>query len=86
MVRELCVAYARQPGQTILVPTHLGRRGHPTLIEWRHVAGIRVMPPGEGLNAYLRAHAEETLELPVMSAGVLSDLDTPEDYERLRGS
>jgi molybdenum cofactor cytidylyltransferase len=86
VVRQLCVAYGREPGQTILVPTYNGRRGHPTLIEWRHVPGIQAMPAGQGLNAYLRAHAAQTLELPVASAGVLCDLDTPEDYERLRRS
>jgi molybdenum cofactor cytidylyltransferase len=84
VVRQLCVSYSREPGQTILVPTYGGRRGHPTLIEWRHVPGIRALPAGQGIDAYLRAHAEETLELPVASAGVLCDLDTPEDYERLR--
>jgi molybdenum cofactor cytidylyltransferase len=86
VVRQLCIAYARQPGQTILVPTYEGRRGHPTLVEWRHVAGIRAIPAGEGLNAYFRAHAGETLELPVGNAGVLCDLDTPEDYEQLSGA
>jgi len=86
VVRSLCIAYGRQPGQTILIPTHQGRRGHPTLIAWRHVAGIRALPAGEGLNAYFRAHAEETLELPLASSGVLSDLDTPEDYEGLIGT
>jgi molybdenum cofactor cytidylyltransferase len=86
VVRQLCIAYSREPGQTILIPTYEGRRGHPTLIEWRHVDGIRAMPAGEGLNAYFRAHAAETLELPVTSEGVLFDLDTPEDYERLRRS
>jgi molybdenum cofactor cytidylyltransferase len=86
VVRQLCVAYARQPGQTILMPTYERRRGHPTLVEWRHVAGIRAMPAGQGLNVYFRAHAEETLELPMTSANVLCDLDTPEDYDRLRGA
>jgi molybdenum cofactor cytidylyltransferase len=86
VVRQLCIAYARQPRQTILIPTFEGRRGHPTLVAWRHVAGIRAMPAGEGLNIYFRAHAGETLELPVANAGVLSDLDTPEDYERLSAS
>jgi molybdenum cofactor cytidylyltransferase len=86
VVRRLCVAYSREPGQTILIPTYEGRRGHPTLIEWRHVAGIRALPAGAGLNAYFRPHAEETLELPVANAGVISDLDTPADYERLSGS
>jgi molybdenum cofactor cytidylyltransferase len=68
---------------SIFVPAHEGRRGHPTLLAWKHVAGIRAHPPGEGLNTYVRRHAAETLEVAVESADVLCDLDTPEDYERL---
>ncbi|HEX5270984.1 MAG TPA: NTP transferase domain-containing protein [Gemmataceae bacterium] len=71
---------------SIIVPTYDGRRGHPTVIEWKHVAGMRALPAGTGLNVYLRQHAAETMELPVDSADVLCDLDTPEDYERLRRS
>jgi molybdenum cofactor cytidylyltransferase len=75
----------RHPDRTILVPAYQGKRGHPALIAWKHVAGMRALPPGVGLNTYLREHPEETLEVPVESPGVLLDLDTPEDYERLRG-
>jgi CTP:molybdopterin cytidylyltransferase MocA len=83
-VRELCAYYARRPAQSILVPVHGGRRGHPTLIAWRHAAGIFAHPAGQGINTYLRLHESEMLEVPVASAGVLCDLDTPEDYERMR--
>jgi molybdenum cofactor cytidylyltransferase len=73
------------PGSaTIWIPTHDGRRGHPTFIGWNHVAGIRALPPGQGLNAYLRAHASETALVACSSAAILWDLDTPADYERLR--
>jgi molybdenum cofactor cytidylyltransferase len=67
----------------MFVPTHQGRRGHPALIGWEHVAAIRATPSDQGLNAYLRSRPKETLELPVASDSVLADLDTPEDYERL---
>jgi molybdenum cofactor cytidylyltransferase len=83
VVRELIAARAANPRMSILVPTHEGRRGHPTLIRWRHAAGLRAHPAGEGLNTYLRSLAAETLELPVSSGSVVEDLDTPEDYERL---
>jgi gamma-glutamylcyclotransferase (GGCT)/AIG2-like uncharacterized protein YtfP len=79
-------ARAEAPGKSIVIPTHGGRRGHPTLIDWKHVAGMRALPVGEGLNVYLRRHATETRELAVDAAEVLCDLDTPEDYERLRQS
>ncbi len=68
---------------SIVVPTYAGRRGHPTLIGWQQVSGIRAHPPDQGLNSYLRDHQEETLELAVSSEMVLCDLDTPEDYARL---
>jgi CTP:molybdopterin cytidylyltransferase MocA len=83
-VRQMCEAYEGGPAGTILVPVHGGRRGHPALIAWRHVPAIWASPAGQGIDAYLRRYAAETIEVPVPSAGVLTDLDTPEDYERLR--
>jgi CTP:molybdopterin cytidylyltransferase MocA len=70
--------------RSIVVPVHGGRRGHPTLIAWQHVAGLQALPPGVGINAYLRG--QEVFEMPVADAGVLADLDTPEDWERIRGA
>jgi CTP:molybdopterin cytidylyltransferase MocA len=82
-VRRIVAAWRDRPDRSIVVPTWQGQRGHPTLVGWGHVAGIRAHPAGEGLNAYFRRHAGETLELAVNSAAVVEDLDTPEDYERL---
>jgi molybdenum cofactor cytidylyltransferase len=72
------------PEHSIFVPTYQNRRGHPLALTWRHVAGIRAHPVGEGLNTYVRQHAADTMEVPVDTEAVLWDLDTPEDYERLR--
>ena len=52
------------------IPTHKGRRGHPTLFAWKHVAAIRPHPAELGLNTYVRQHAAQTLEVPVDSPGV----------------
>jgi molybdenum cofactor cytidylyltransferase len=71
---------------TIWLPTYQGQRGHPALIGWNHVAGIRALPQDQGLNRYLREHAADTLLVPSSSPEVLCDLDTPEDYERLKSS
>jgi molybdenum cofactor cytidylyltransferase len=84
VVRELLVAARERPDATIIVPTHGGRRGHPTWLRWSHVAGIRALPAEQGLNAFIRARMAETLELPWPSDEILRDMDTPEDYERLR--
>ena len=83
LVRRVVATWRARPDRSIVVPTWQGKRGHPTLVAWAHVAGIRAHPTGEGLNTYFRLHADQTLELPTDSAAVIEDLDTPEDYERL---
>jgi molybdenum cofactor cytidylyltransferase len=85
VIGQLFEEKAANPGKTVFVPTHGGRRGHPVLIAWGHVAGVRRWPAGQGLNSYLRAHEDQTVLVGVDSADVLLDLDTPEDYERLLG-
>jgi molybdenum cofactor cytidylyltransferase len=85
VVRALCDQFACDRAKSIVVPVYNGQRGHPVLIGWKHVAGIRAIPHGQGIDAYLREHADETFELRMTNPAVLCDLDTPDDYERLRG-
>lgn len=84
VVRDLCAALAAGPERSIVIPVHGGERGHPALLAWRHVAGIRALPPDRGINAYFRERGADVRELPAASPGVLCDLDTPADYDRLR--
>ena len=84
VVRTLLQARLEHPDRSVFIPTWAGQRGHPVLIGWKHVAGMRVLPAGLGLNAYLRQQTAETLLVPVASATILCDLDTPEDYEKLQ--
>ena len=83
VVRSLLAAAQENGDKKIFVPTHEGRRGHPTWLSWAHVAAIRAMPSEQGLNAFIRSRAPETLELSWPSDEILRDLDTPEDYQRL---
>jgi molybdenum cofactor cytidylyltransferase len=83
VVRSLLEAAAGTSHASIVVPIHDGRRGHPVWLRWSHVAAIRALPDGQGLNTYIRARAGETLELPWPDDEILRDLDTPEDYRRL---
>jgi molybdenum cofactor cytidylyltransferase len=83
VVRALLDARAAHPERSVFVPSYQGHRGHPALIGWGHVPGIRRLPAGQGLNVYLRGQAAQTIYLPVENADVLCDLDTPADYKRL---
>jgi molybdenum cofactor cytidylyltransferase len=82
-IRALLVARLAS-SSTIWIPTFEGRRGHPALIAWNHVPGIRALPSHQGLNVYLRAHRAETTEIPCETGDILCDLDTLADYERLQ--
>lgn len=74
----------REGGTRILIPVCEGRRGHPVIFHWSLVPHVFALPPDVGLNQLVRQHADEVTELEVANPAILTDLDTPEDYARLR--
>ena len=69
----------------ILIPVCDGRRGHPVLFCWSLADEVLNLPPDVGLNQLVRRAGSKVEEVPVTAPEVLADLDTPEDYARLRG-
>jgi len=67
----------------ILVPKVGQRRGHPTLFRWEYAKKIHQIPSNAGLNWLLKHFAHDVEEFPWEDEGVLTDLDTPQDYQRL---
>lgn len=84
VLTELITAWQRGRPR-FLVPTYHNRRGHPLIARWDTVPLIRALPADQGLNQLLRNHAADVVTVPVDHPGVLTDLDDPADYERLRG-
>jgi CTP:molybdopterin cytidylyltransferase MocA len=82
VIRDL-TRLTRDPAFSIAIPTHGGKRGHPTLLSWKHATRLSAHPRGQGINGYLREHRAETIEVPVASQAILLDLDTPGDYQDL---
>ncbi|MCY2963904.1 MAG: NTP transferase domain-containing protein, partial [Planctomycetota bacterium] len=73
------------PGDcAILVPEFEGKRGHPVFFRWTLAAEVARLRADQGLNALVRCHADDVVALPVTDPGILVDLDTPADYDRLR--
>jgi molybdenum cofactor cytidylyltransferase len=65
----------------LVVPSYQLHRGHPWLVSralWPAVFGLH---PPETLRDFLKQHAAQITYLPVESASILQDLDTPEDYD-----
>jgi CTP:molybdopterin cytidylyltransferase MocA len=81
----LARAAAVSGGAEVVYPAHEGRRGHPPLFRRSLRAAVLSREPAGGLRALLEEHDDRALEAPVDDAGVLADMDTPDDYERLAG-
>jgi molybdenum cofactor cytidylyltransferase len=75
----------REAGAPISEPVFHGRRGHPLAIAPALIPEIDTLDPDVGLRQLRDRHAAELLEVEVEDAGVVQDVDTPEDYERLGG-
>lgn len=67
----------------ILVPTYMGRRGHPTFFPFHCLVDILEAPLEVGARAVLKMRKEEVLEIEVDDPGVLLDIDTPKDLKRI---
>ena len=81
-VVEQVLQARKQIGAGIIIPTANGKRGHPVLIRNAYRAEILGLSPNIGLNAVTRGHHEDTCALPVAEAAILTDMDTPADYQR----
>jgi molybdenum cofactor cytidylyltransferase len=70
----------------IVRPVHRGAHGHPVIFSRAIFDELRHADPAVGAKAVVRAHADAIANVEVDDAGVVSDVDTPEDYARLFGS
>jgi molybdenum cofactor cytidylyltransferase len=71
------------PPPLIVVPRHGARRGHPVGCSRELFAELLSLPPDESARAVLRGHPDRTRIVEVVDAGILDDVDTPEEYRRM---
>jgi len=67
----------------IVVPTFQGRRGHPVIFHRRYMEELRSLSGDQGGRELLHRNPEDLLEVEVDCPGVITDIDTLEDYWRL---
>lgn len=65
----------------VIYPVFDGRRGHPPLISCSVVPAIMEYRGGGGLRAILNSRV--TKEVKISESGILTDLDTPQDYKAI---
>lgn len=85
LIADLLAASRDYPA-AIIVPSDGARRGHPLLFPAAYCAEVLTNFDGIGLRGLLAAHPETVREVPIGSSDpcILADIDTPEDYDRIR--
>lgn len=68
----------------IVVVTYHGKRGHPTYFPCRFFGDILEAPLDIGARYILRRREKETIEIGVEDQGILQDIDTLEDFNKIR--
>ena len=80
LVDEMILKFGKTGGG-ILVPCYRGKHGHPLLFMVKYRDEIMTSFDETGLRGLLLAHPEDVFEMEVSDSSVLSDIDSPEDYE-----
>lgn len=75
----------RSSGAPIVRAVYRGRHGHPVIFARAVFDELRRADPSVGAKAVLRAHEHAIVNVEVEDPGVVTGVDTPEDYARLFG-
>jgi molybdenum cofactor cytidylyltransferase len=69
--------------QGITIPVYNGRRGHPVIFSSRYRTELLAIGEG-GAREVVRRHNDAIFELAVASDHILADMDTLQDYEKVK--
>ena len=75
---------ANSSADRIVLPAFEGRRGHPVLFGTNILKEILALRQSEGANIVVRKDPNRIIQVPVNSPGILIDIDTPDDFQKLQ--
>lgn len=81
-LNKLVAAYENSRAR-IVVPTYKGARGNPVLFDKRVFPQIAAIRGDTGAKSVVRKNVADVLEVEVSDSGVLVDVDTPSDLNRI---
>jgi len=84
LIDTLLRAAAQCPERWMVVPVHGGRRGNPVLIRQALYPAVLALQGDAGARVLAARQPERVREVAVETVGVLLDVDTQQDAERLR--
>jgi molybdenum cofactor cytidylyltransferase len=85
VVQQVLRTFEANGGQTLVIPSHALRRGHPILLPRWLWDEVLALPAGDTLRTVIQRQAAAIRYVAVDTASVLADLDTPEQYAKAVG-
>ncbi|HWQ03897.1 MAG TPA: nucleotidyltransferase family protein [Longilinea sp.] len=70
----------------VIIPSFQMHRGHPIVIHQDLFPEILATPDDKNLKSFLNLHSSEIDYVVVNTSSVLQDMDSPEDYHRLKNN
>jgi molybdenum cofactor cytidylyltransferase len=82
VIDALIDAY-RAVGHGIVIPVYNGRRGHPVIFAAQYRTELLAIGD-QGAREVVNKHSVDIFEVPMDTPHVLSDMDTPQDYQEAK--
>ena len=82
-LRQIIDAYKATRAQ-IVIPSYQGTRGNPVLLDRSLFSEAMALQGDTGCRAIFSNHLEAILKVEVEDPGILLDIDSQDDYERLK--
>jgi molybdenum cofactor cytidylyltransferase len=81
---RMLIAASNASDKPIVMPSFINRRGHPWIVKNEIWKEIQELTAPETLRDFFHQHENAIEYVLVEDDGIAQDMDTPEDYERLR--
>ena len=81
---NLLLEQARESDKGIAVPVYEGQKGNPIIFKRRYLPELLTLKGDVGGRALLKRHPEDIFYIEVRDPGVVTNVNTPGDYEKLK--
>jgi molybdenum cofactor cytidylyltransferase len=82
-IERLCDVFVKAgPEVTVVAPSFARRRGHPVVVDAQLAPPLLALAENASAREVLAAHATRTRYVEFSDDRLLTDMDTPDDYER----
>jgi molybdenum cofactor cytidylyltransferase len=83
LINQIVENYEQEPALAV-VPMYRGQRGNPTLLARPLFEELKMLEGDVGARIVLQRHAEQVRWLEIDDPAVVTDVDTPGEYERAK--